>query len=918
MRSPTSRGILATMRYLARYHFPSALAAAVFMAGCGGSNGGGLAVNEPPVPPAVVESGTARFDVDLETGAVRITELKPSSRTVFAGSSVQFSSSSLINEGALGRRRLTVSLKNSSQETMVGPLKLHFRNFANVTSVATDLRPLHNILSIAGDGTTGGLDGPAGSSSFAAPQAVVSDDNGSIYFTVNDGTIRRLKNGVVSTVVTGLSQPRGLVYTKLFENRESLFFAEAGTHRIKRVSLSTFSVDTFAGSGSAGTADNSSLSLASFNAPSGLALSSESSNSISLVSTDSGAGTARSIRSLVNNPSGTGVNTLATGLTNPRGIATQGSITAIANTGANSIRVISGGQTVNMGSLGFLDGTGDLVQFSGPRDVALRFGTLYVADTGNHRIRQAQLRPGSTPGSAPNWLFATIAGNGTAGFTDGEGSLVRLSSPTGVNFADNGQLLIADEGNNRLRRIVSTGSNFPVDIPTGGISTAEKPRLANPTTYVPGGDGRTPVIEVATPATLASGVATAVGNWDFIVPSGITAFSFTVEVEAGTSLLAPPDAVSNAGPTNPGGSTNVRVRGFAGADPGFADGPLASAAFRSVSGITSAENGTIFVADADNHAVRRISASGNVTTIAGRPGVPGFTDGRGDVALLTSPTGIACEPDGKTIYVVQKNTVLRIELRADFDEQDANGVTLGDPASAASYTVSTIAGLTNTAGFANGSTGDGSRFNDLTGIVRTGDGQLFVTEGLGKRVRSLSAIGSNRRLAASWQVLTAAGDGTVTTPAAGTVDGTGPSARFSLPLALTLAPDGFLFVVDSSAHRIRRVETSGTTTTVAGSVAGYGDASIPLSAKFQNPSAITVDSSNTFYIGDRTNQAIRRFGNGVQSVAGTGVAGTAEGTGRTAQFRNIRSIHSLQNGDILVGDEGRIRLIQRIVSTAKP
>ncbi len=887
------------------------------MAGCGGSNGSGIAVNEQPVPPAPLESGTARFDVNVETGAVRITELKPSSRTVFAGSSVQFFSSSLINEGALGRRRLAVSLKNTSQETMVGPLKLQFRNFANVTSVATDLRPLHNILSIAGDGTTGGGDGPAGSSSFAAPQAVVSDNNGSIYFTVNDGTIRRLKNGVVSTIVTGLSQPRGLAYSKVFENRESLFFAEAGTNRIKRVLLTNFSVETFSGTGAAGT-DNNTLAASTFNSPSGLALSSESTSQITLVSTDSGAGTARTIQSTINNPNASGVTTLATGLTNPRGIAREGGITVIANTGANSIRVISGGQTVNMGSLGFLDGTGDLVQFSGPRDVSLRFGTLYVADTGNHRIRQAQLRPGSTPGSAPNWLFATIAGNGTAGFTDGEGSLVRLSSPTGVNFADNGQLLIADEGNNRLRRIVSTGSNFPVDIPTGGISTAEKPRLANPTTYVPGGDGRTPVIEVATPATLASGVATAVGNWDFIVPSGITAFSFTVEVEAGTSLLAPPDAVSNGGPTNPGGSPNVRVRGFAGADPGFADGPLASAAFRSVSGITSAENGTIFVADADNHAVRRISASGNVTTIAGRPGVPGFTDGRGDVALLTSPTGIACEPDGKTIYVSQKNTVLRIEFRADFDEQDGNGVTLGDSASAASYTVSTIAGLTNTAGFANGSTGDGSRFNDLTGIVRTGDGQLFVTEGLGKRVRSLSAIGFNRRLAASWQVLTAAGDGTVTTPAAGTVDGTGPSARFSLPLALTLAPDGFLFVVDSSAHRIRRVETSGTTTTVAGSVAGYGDASIPLSAKFQNPSAITVDSSNTFYIGDRTNQVIRRFGNGVQSVAGTGVAGTAEGTGRTAQFRNIRSIHSLQNGDILVGDEGRIRLIQRIVSTAKP
>lgn len=883
-------------------------AGSLALTGCGGFGGSGS--TPLPEPPAVPELGSAKFEVNVETGEVKVSELGPSRNTVFAGAAVSFTSSSLINEGSLGRRRLSVQLRNRSQEVMTGPFDIHFRNFANVTAPATDLRALHSVQSIAGNGTAGNVDGPAASAQFPTPQAFASDGAGNLYFTCNDGTVRRLTNGIVSTVVSGLSQPRGIVFAKVFQNSPSLFIAELGAHRIRRFQLSGASLTTFAGAGGASVGDNANLLAATFNAPYGLAITNESASSLTLLTTDSGASTLRSVSSQ------SGVFTTATGLTNPRGIAFGNGLTVVANTGANSIRVLSGGQATDIGSAGFLDGTGSVVQFQAPSGVALFNGTIYVADSGNHRIRQGQLRPGALATSNGNWLFATVAGNGTAGFTDGDGSSVRFNVPVGISIADNDSLLVADADNNRLRRIVSTGP-FPVDIPNGASSTNEKPRLANPTTYVPSGDERTPVIQVAT-ASLAPGAQTSLGNWDFIVPTGITAFTFVVEVEAKTSLLAPPDAVTNPGPTRPGGSPNVRVRGFAGSERGYLDGPLASASFAEIFAMVRADDGTIFVADAGNRVIRRISDTGQVSTIAGRPRVAGTADGRGDVATLNDPRGIACEPDGKVLYVTDNNnTIRRIEFRADFDETVNGPDVPGSPDDAAAYTVTTIAGLAGAVGFADGTNGTDARLVAPAGIVRVGRGSLVFAETNGNRIRSITAIGSDERLATSWRVLTVAGDTSQNFPVEGTQDGDGIFARFAAPVGICLAPDGNLYVADANSHRIRRVTTGGRVTTVAGSTEGYADSNTPLTARFSVPLGIAADAANTLYVGELLNATLRKVGNIVQTVAGSGPSGGAniEGTGKTAKLGGIGTIMALPNGDILIASGSRILLIQRIIST---
>lgn len=883
------------------------------MNGCGGSGGGGASAL-PIAPGTPVDSGSAKFNVNVLTGEVTVDSLSHSRSTVFSGGAISFASSTLVNEGTLGRRRLSVSLKNNGQDAMIAPFAVHFRNFTNVTAPATDLRALHNISTIAGSGTVGTTDGPAGSANLSNPTAVTSDGNGNIYIASTDGTVRRLQNGSISTIASGLGTLRGIVFTKTFQSTEALFVTDSSAMRIHRVSLNNFTVSVFAGSGASGTTDSSSLLTAQFNQPHGIAVDSESPTALSLLVTDSGSTTLRRVSSQG------GVSTVAFDLLGPRGIAKEGSVIAVANRNANSIRIISGGVSSNLGGTsGFEDGVGSSVKFASPSAVALKNGVIYVADQDNHRIRQGQLRPGAIPTSAANWQFATVAGSGVAGFVDGDGSSVRLNSPAGLFFTDNNLLLVADQANHRIRRIISTGPNFPVDIPNGATSTSERPRLANPTSYIPDGVERTPVIEVASPASLAPGASTNLGNWDFIIPAGITAFSFVVEVEATTSLLAPPDSVSNAGPTNPGGSPNVRVRGFAGSGPGFADGSLVSAAFNDVSQMARSTDGTIFIADTGNHLVRRIATNGTVSTIAGSPKTSGTADGTGDVARLTSPTGVACEPDGKTLYVSQANHVIRrVELRDDFDENPGTGSVPGDPAQRASYTVSTMAGLAGTAGFADGSNGVDARLNEPGHLVLAGNAQLFFVEAAGQRVRSLSLVGANPRLPSSWRVLTVAGDNTVATPATGNSDGTGSQVRFAFPRSIVLAQDGFLYVADAVNNRIRRVSTAGQVTTVAGSIGGYGDAGNPLSAKFSTPTALGADSSNVLYIGEVGNSMVRKFGNGVASVAGTQASGTADGTGKTAQFQLISSLLVLPNGDILVGDGSRIRLLQRIISTAKP
>jgi sugar lactone lactonase YvrE len=196
---------------------------------------------------------------------------------------------------------------------------------------------------------------------------------------------------------------------------------------------------------------------------------------------------------------------------------------------------------------------------------------------------------------------------------------------------------------------------------------------------------------------------------------------------------------------------------------GTADGAAGVAQFNTPRGVAVASDGTIYVADSNNNRIRRVTPSGDVSTLAGS--TQGFADGAGNGALFNGAWGIALADDD-TLYVAD---ALNHRIRR---------------VSTVDGTVETVAG-NGTPGSLDG-TGASALFNTPTGITVGADGALYVSGG--GRVRRVTL------------------DGTVTTVAGGTMgfaNGTGAAARFNHPRGLALAPDGSLLIADRMNHCVR-------------------------------------------------------------------------------------------------------------------
>jgi hypothetical protein len=210
--------------------------------------------------------------------------------------------------------------------------------------------------------------------------------------------------------------------------------------------------------------------------------------------------------------------------------------------------------------------------------------------------------------------------------------------------------------------------------------------------------------------------------------------------------------------------------------------------------------GNFYVADQANHTIRKISASGVVTTFAGMPGVSGSTDGVGSAARFTSPSDLVVDGGGH-VFVATANSVRRIT-----------------PAGS----VSTLANL-------------GSSIYTTRGIALDGSGNVFVTND-----HSIQKITSGGFLS------TFAGDKS----AAGSLDGTGTNARFNQPRGMVVGAANNLYVADSFNHTIRRITPAGVVTTFAGVAGAVGIEDGPAtSAKFVNPNRLCLDESGNLIVG---------------------------------------------------------------------
>jgi DNA-binding beta-propeller fold protein YncE len=241
---------------------------------------------------------------------------------------------------------------------------------------------------------------------------------------------------------------------------------------------------------------------------------------------------------------------------------------------------------------------------------------------------------------------------------------------------------------------------------------------------------------------------------------------------------------------------------------GFADGPAHAAQFSEPIAVAVERTGAIYVADRNNHRIRKITPDGKVVTLAGA-GEAGFADGNASAARFNQPYGVALDTLETTLYVADylNHAIRRIDLVLErVDTLSGNG----------------------TAGFADGK-GNAARFNQPYNVRVDGEGRLWVPDQLNHAVRRVTPAG---------EVTTVAGSGK-----AGYADGAAAAAQFNNPTGVAPLPNGAAVVADRNNNRLRLVTPDGSVTALAGTgEAGFADGPVAES-RFNQPLDVDFDDS---------------------------------------------------------------------------
>lgn len=316
-------------------------------------------------------------------------------------------------------------------------------------------------------------------------------------------------------------------------------------------------------------------------------------------------------------------------------------------------------------------------------------------------------------------------------------------------------------------------------------------------------------------------------------------------------------------------------------------------------GLVLLPGGDLVVADAGNNIFRRITPAGVVTYYAGRPmdleDRPinvGSTDGLFADARFYIGDSAAEGPWAPPIYINVGAITLAIDGSGNIVFADTMNNTVRRLG--ANGTVSTLAGQPGELGTADG-IGSTARFLIPSGVAMDPAGNYYVTDTGNHTIRRITPSGAVTTFAGL------AGQG-------GSADGTGTAARFLNPTGIVADPSGNLFVTDAGNHVIRRITPAGMVTTLAGSPgqSGTSDGSGAL-ARFNSPSGIAIDAARNLYVTDTVSHTIRRISSAgaVTTIAGSpGSAGSADGTGNAARFRDPMGIFVDGAGTVYISDTG--------------
>ncbi len=658
-------------------------------------------------------------------------------------------------------------------------------------AILTVVPPL-TISTFAGRAPMGSDDGDRDVARFSIPLGVACDGAGNVYVADSGNhTIRKVTpEGVVTTIAgsPGLSgssdgsanaarffSPSGLA----LDNSGILYVADAGNHTIRKITPAGI-VTTLAGAArQTGNTDGVSIG-ARFNLNrSGLAVGGDGNIYIAdtnnstirkitpagVVTTFAGqAGQRGSVDGVGGDARFTAPYSVAIDPTENIYVADSNNRTIRKITPAGLVTTLAGTATSNAGQQA-ADGTGPGARFSRPTGVAVdSAGNVYGSEYNSYTVRKVTALG----------VVTTLAGTAKVGAADGIGGAAQFDFPWGLAVDGDGNVYVADANNNTVRKITSGGVvSTLAGIPLGNVDgTGSAARFSSPSGIAADRDGNLYVsdtgnraIRKITAAGVVTTLASAVTRFDFPaapIPEGVR--------PARTEFAPPGDiALDKEGNLYVVFGVLIRkvsldgvVTNFAGAatETGSADGLGGAARFNSITGIVVDDAGNVYVSDSNNYTIRKITPTGNVTTLAGAAGQRGSVDANGNAARFSEPLGLTVDRHG-TVYVSDRGSIRKISPAGD---------------------VTTLPGNT------------GSEI-DPHGLAVDSDGNVYIAERIQNRIRKLTVDGV---------MTTVAGGGGAGNANRGSADGTGAMARFFAPIGILQAPDGCFYVADTSNHTIRK------------------------------------------------------------------------------------------------------------------
>ncbi len=618
------------------------------------------------------------------------------------------------------------------------------------------------ITTVAGIGTYGfsGDNGLATSASLCYPSGVALDAAGNIYIAdTNNQRIRKVTaaTGIITTIAgiggnyyngdgfaatsASLNSPKGVTV----DAAGNVYIADSSS-RIRKINAATGIITTVAGNGTNGySGDNGLATAASLYFPQGVALDitgniyiADTENSrIRKVSVTTGIITTVAGNEILGYSGDYGT-AITASLNKPFGVAIDvaGNI-YIADSGNKRIRKVTASSGIittvaGNGTYGFSgdNGTATAAKLTDPFGVALdAAGNIYLADRSNNRIRKVTVATS---------IITTLAGNGTSGFSGDNvvATSAILSQNIGVALDNTGNIYIADTNNSRIRKVSAT---------SGIITTV----AGNGTNGFSGDNGTATAAKLSDPFGVALDAAGNIYITNNFSIRKVTASTGIITTVAGNGIL-----------------------GYSGDN-----GSAITASLNRISGVALDVSGNIYIADSGNNRIRKVTvATGIITTIAGN-GIASFS-GDNSVATsasLSSPSGVALDAAGN-IYIADSNNNRIRKVNA------ATGI------------ITTIAGIGGNYYNGDGFAATSSAINSPKGVTVDAAGNVYIADYYNQRIRKVTS--------STGIITNIAGNGTAGYSGD---NGATTSAMLNYPQGVAVDAAGNIYIADAGNYRIRKV-----------------------------------------------------------------------------------------------------------------